>query len=73
MKDWIKKNRDALLITGVGILTTAATVALTYKVTNDLRNSQTNLGNFQMSMIAQEAGVLDKIIAHQEKLASIVK
>lgn len=73
MKDWIAKNKDAILITGVGILATVATVAVTYKVTNDLRNTTTQLGNYQMSMIASEAGVLDKIIAHKKNLESIVQ
>lgn len=73
MKDWLKKNRDAILITAGGIAATAVVVMVTHKITNDHVSAITRQGNMQMSMIAEEAGVLDKIIAHQKNLESIVK
>lgn len=71
MKDWIKKNRDTILITAGGIATTAVVVLVTHKIVTDHVSAITRLGNYQMSMIAEEAGVLDKIIEHQEKLLKV--
>ena len=73
MKDWIEKNKDALLITGVGIIATAVTVGVTYKISAQLVAAHHRTGIKMMSMIAAEAGVLDKIVEHQQKLNSIVK
>ena len=73
MKDWIEKNKDALLITGVGIIATAITVGVTYKISAQLVDAHHRHGSKMMSMIAAEAGVLDKIVEHQQKLNSIVK
>ena len=69
--DWIKKNRDAILITAGGIATTAIVVLVTHKVAIDHASAIMKQGNMQMSLIASEAGVLDKIIEHQEKLLKV--
>lgn len=73
MKDWIKKNKDAILITGVGIIATAVTVGVTYKISVQLVDAHHRTGSQMMSLVASDAGVLDKIVEHQQKLNSIVK
>jgi hypothetical protein len=73
MKDWLKKNRDAIVITAVGIGATALVAAVTYKITTDQVAAITRQGNMQMSMVADGAGVLDKIIEHQNNLIGIHK
>ena len=73
MKDWLKKNRDAILITGVAITATVVTAAVSYKIADKQIATDYSLAKLNMANIANGAGVLDKIIEHQEKLVSIVE
>jgi len=73
MKDWIKKNKDTLIISGLTVVGTALVAGVTYKISADLHNNLNNMNAMQMAMIAEEAGVLDKIISHQDKLKEIIK
>lgn len=71
MKDWVKKNKDTILIVGVSTIATAVVAGVTYKISTDLWNANYDQHQRLMSLIASDAGVLDKILAHQEKLTSI--
>lgn len=73
MKNWIKKNRDAILAIGGATIATAVVAGVTYKITSDTYGNLSKHNATLMSLIASDAGVLDQIIAHQEKLNSINK
>lgn len=72
MKDWIKKNRDAIVVTAVGITAAAVVAGVSHKIAKEQINAISHTAMRDMSLIASDAGVLEKIIAHQEKLQSIV-
>lgn len=73
MNNWIKKNKDALIITGVSIAATALVVGVTYRISSNVMLADSKLLIGQMNSTAYEAGVLDQIIAHQEKLKTLIK
>ncbi len=72
MKEWIKKNKDAILVSGLAITATAITVGVTYRVTATQFDALNKMNAMQMALIASEADVLDTIISHQDKLKSII-
>lgn len=71
MKDWLKKNKDAMIITGLAVTATAITVGVTYRATATQFDALNKLNAMQMVQTAHEAGVLDTIIAHQDKLRQL--
>lgn len=71
MKYWLKKNKDTIVIVGVSTIATSLVVGVTYKVTKTIIVNDYLQGNRLMSLVASDAGVLDKIIEHQEKLKGI--
>lgn len=73
MKDWLKKNKDTIVIVGVSTIATAVVAGITAKITTNVISTEYLQSNRLMSLIASDAGVLDTIIAHQEKLSSIHK
>ena len=73
MKDWLKKNRDAILITGVAITATVVTAGVAYKIADKRISHDFALAKLNLAKIAEDAGVLDQIIEYQEKLVSIVE
>jgi hypothetical protein len=73
MKDWIKKNKDALIISGLTVTGTALVAGITYAITSNVYMNLNNINAMQMASIASDAGALDKIIAHQDKLKSIIQ
>ena len=72
MKDWIKKNKDTLIVSGLAVVGTAAVAGVTYMITSNTYANLNNMNAMQMASIAHDAGVLDTIIAHQDKLKSII-
>lgn len=72
MKDWLKKNRDVIIVTAVSITATAVVAKVAHSIAKEQMNAISSISTRQMSLVADNAGVLDKIIEHQEKLASIV-
>lgn len=73
MKDWLKKNRDAILITGVAITATVVTAGVAYKIADKQITTDFALAKLNLAKIAQDAGVLDKIIEHQERFVSVIE
>lgn len=73
MKDWLKKNRDAILITGVAITATVVTAGVAYKIADKQISNDFALAKLNLTKIANDAGVLEKIIEHQEKLVSVIE
>lgn len=71
MKDWIKKNKDAIIISGLAITGTALVVGVTYRVTATQFDALNKMNAIQMVQTAHGAGVLDTIIAHQDKLQQV--
>ena len=71
MKDWIKKNKDAIIITTLGITATALVAGVTYKATVTQANHVISEGNMRMASVAYEAGVLEKILEHQDKILKL--
>lgn len=73
MKDWLKKNRDAILITGVAITATVVTAGVSYYIADKSARRDFSLAKLNMADIAEGAGVLDQIIEYQEKLVSAIE
>ena len=72
MKDWLKKNRDTLIITGVAITATAVVAGVTHRIAKNQFGNTLAQVKLQMATIANDAGVLDTIIEHQEKMLSLI-
>lgn len=72
MKDWIKTHKDALILTGCATAATAVVVGVTHVLTRNTYIALNDLNRMQMAIIASDAGVLDKIIAHQDNLKNIM-
>jgi hypothetical protein len=73
MNEWIKKNRDTILVVAGATIATAAVAGVSVAVTNRTNTRLNGLYTMQMAQIAHESGdgILDTIIAHQDKLKSI--
>ncbi len=70
---WIKRNKDAIIVATTTVAATAVVVGVTYALTKAAVIADFQLGIGQTALIADNAGVLDKIIEHQDKLKNIMQ